>query len=59
MVGLLARRLTGKYIAPKTEHLANRVEEINSGAYDELIEQVMQKPITEMQELYNTREIEK
>ena len=59
MVGLLARRLTGKYIAPETEHLKNRVEEINKGAYDELIEQIMQKPITEMQELYNTREIEK
>ena len=58
-VGLLARRLTGKYIAPETEHLKNRVEEINKGAYDELIEQIMQKPITEMQELYNTREIEK
>ena len=59
MVGLLARRLTGKYIAPETKHLKNRVEEIHKGAYDELIEQVMQKPITEMQELYNTREIEK
>ena len=59
MVGLLARRMTGKYIAPKTEHLANRVEEINKGAYDELIENIMQKPITEMKELYNTREIEK
>ena len=58
-VGLLARRLTGKYLAPETEHLKNRVEEINSGNYDELIEQVMQKPITEMKELYNTREIEK
>jgi hypothetical protein len=59
MVGLLARRLTGKYIAPKTQHLADRVEEINSGAYDELIEAIMQKPITEMQELYNHRDIEK
>ena len=58
-VGLLARRLTGKYIAPETEHLKNRVDEINKGAYDELIEKVMQKPITEMQELYNTRDIEK
>ena len=28
MVGLLARRLTGKYIAPKSEHLEKRVEEI-------------------------------
>ena len=59
MVGLLARRLTGKYIAPKSEHLAKRVDEINHGAYDQLIEQIMQKPIDEMQELYNTREIEK
>ena len=59
MVGLLARRLVGKYIAPETEHLKARVEEINEGAYDELIEQIMGKPITEMKELYNTREIEK
>jgi hypothetical protein len=59
MVGLLARRLTGKYIAPETQHLKERVEEINSGAYDELIEAIMQKPISEMQELYNHRDIEK
>ena len=59
MVGVLARRLTGKYSAPEAEHLNKRVEEIHHGEYDELIEQIMQKPITEMQELYNTREIEK
>lgn len=59
MVGVLARRLTGKYIAPETQHLKNRVEEINHGDYDALIEQIMQKPIEEMQELYNTRDIEK
>ena len=59
MVGLLARRLTGKYIAPETEHLKNRVDEVNRGEFDSLIEQIMQKPIEEMQELYNTREIEK
>ena len=58
-VGLLARRLTGKYLAPETEHLRERVEEIRHGAYDALIEQIMGKPITEMKELYNTREIEK
>jgi hypothetical protein len=43
----------------ETKHLKVRVDEINKGNYDELIEQVMQKPITEMKELYNTREIEK
>ena len=58
-VGVLARRLTGKYIAPEAAHLTARIEEINSGAHDELIEQIMQKPITELRELYNTRDIEK
>lgn len=46
-------------IEPESKHLTKRVEEIHEGAYDELIEQIMQKPITEMQELYNNREIEK
>ncbi len=59
MVGLLARRLTGKYIAPESQHVYDRVAEINRGEYDALIEAVMQKPIEEMQELYNTRDIEK
>ena len=42
-----------------SEHLEKRVEEIHEGKYDDLIEQIMQKPITDMQELYNNREIEK
>lgn len=59
MVGELARRLTGKYIAKEAKHLSKRVEEINHGDFDKLIEQIMQKPIVEMQELYNNRDIEK
>ena len=50
---LLARRLTGKYIEPESKHLTKRVEEIHEGKYDALIEQIMQKPIAEMEELYN------
>ena len=42
-----------------TSHLEKRVEEIHEGKYDDLIEQIMQKPITDMEELYNNREIEK
>ncbi len=58
-VAMLARRITGKYIAPKTEHLENRVKEIENGDFVELLEELMQKPIEEMKELYNNREIEK
>ena len=58
-VALLARRLNGKYIAPKAEHLNHRVEEIQTGDFNALIENLMQKPIEELKELYNNREIEK
>ncbi len=58
-VALLARRINGKYLAPKTEHLEARVEEIKNGTFKELLENLMQKPIEEIKELYNQREIEK
>ncbi len=56
---MLARRINGKYLAPKTAHLEDRVKEINNGDFKELIEGLMNKPIDEIKELYNTREIEK
>ena len=58
-VGVLARRLTGKYIAPESQHLLKRVAEIENGDYKALIEALMQKPLSELKELYNNREIEK
>ena len=57
-VAMLARRLNGKYLAPKTQHLEDRVREIQNGDFQELLESLMQKPLEEMQELYNHREIE-
>ena len=58
-VGMLARRLTGKYLAPTSEHLEARVQEILNGDFKALVESLMQKPLEELKELYNTREIEK
>lgn len=58
-VAVLARRLTGKYIAPESKHLTNRVDEIEKGEYEQLIEQVMNKPLEELKDLYNHRDIEK
>ena len=59
MVSLLARRLYGKYIAPESKHLIKRVEEINSGKYDKEIEEFAAKPLDELKNLYDNREIEK
>ena len=58
-VALLARRLNGKYLAPKSQHLADRVQEIKDGTFNELLEALMQKPVEEIKELYNNREIQK
>ena len=58
-VAMLARRLNGKYLAPHCDHLDERIKEINEGKYELLLEELMGKPISEMQELYNHREIEK
>ncbi len=58
-VAILARRLYGKYIAPKCEHLLNRVEEINQGKFDLDMQDIMNKSLEEQKALYNSREIEK
>ena len=58
-VAVLARRLYGKYLAPESKHLTEKVKEINDGKYVSLIEEIMNKPISELKELYNNREIEK
>lgn len=58
-VAELARRLYGKYIAPECEHLEKRVSEINNGDLVKIMEDIMNKPIDEMKELYNHRDIEK
>ena len=57
-VAMLSRRLNGKYLAPKSAHLEDRVREIENGTFTELLEALMQKPIDEMKELYNNREME-
>lgn len=57
-VAMLARRINGKYLAPHCDHLENRVKEIKDGTFKELLEDLMQKPVEEMKELYNNREIE-
>lgn len=58
-VAELSRRLYGKYIAPECAHLEKRVAEINAGDFKKLMEDIMNKPIDEMKELYNHRNIEK
>ena len=58
-VAMLARRLNGKYLAPESVHLTERVKEIEDGLCQKELEAIMAKPIEELKELYNHRDIEK
>ena len=58
-VALLTRRLTGKYLAPTSEHLVSRVAEIDAGDCKAALEAIMNTPLEEQKNLYNHREIEK
>ena len=58
-VALLARRLTGKYLTPESEHLLRRVKEVEDGKYTDAIAALKEKTADELKKLYNERVIEK
>ena len=58
-VGLLARRLTGKYLAPETQHLLERVAEIENGDCEAALQDIMKKTAEELKAMYNNRDFEK
>lgn len=58
LVALLARRLNGKYIMPKSEHLETRANAIAQGEFLDALEAIAGKPLAEIKELYNNRDLE-
>ena len=58
-VAELARRINGKYLQPQSQHLLDRVKEIESGKCEKAIQKMMKLPLAKIKELYNTRDIEK
>jgi heterodisulfide reductase subunit C len=57
-IAILGRRLYGKYIALKAEHLSAMVREIEKGRYEKMLREVMGKDENTLKNLYNEREIE-
>jgi len=54
-VGLLARRLYGRYVAPKAKHVQDRLKEIEEGKFDQEMERLMQMGEEELKKLYVSR----
>jgi succinate dehydrogenase/fumarate reductase-like Fe-S protein len=57
-IGLLARRLYGAYIAPRSQHLATRVEEIKAGQHAAAVRELKALTIDELKTRYYARDIE-
>jgi succinate dehydrogenase/fumarate reductase-like Fe-S protein len=57
-ISLLGRRLYGKYLAPPAEHLRQRVDEIQSGAYQADLAELKILSLADLKARYAAREIE-
>jgi ferredoxin len=57
-VALLSRRLYGRHIAPRAEHLRVRVDDIQAGVFDEELAQLKRASVDDLQAKYEEREIE-
>jgi len=58
-VAILARRLYGAHLAPKSKHLQERLQQIRDGTFDAELERLEQASTAELAKLYDAREIEK
>ncbi len=57
-IAIVCRRLYGRYLAPRSEHLVNRVEEIQSGKYEAELAALKQLDKDALKQQYKARPIE-
>jgi succinate dehydrogenase/fumarate reductase-like Fe-S protein len=57
-IAILARRLYGKYLSPRSSHLEKRLEELSNHQYDEEIKNLKALDIDGLKSLYKERTIE-
>jgi succinate dehydrogenase/fumarate reductase-like Fe-S protein len=57
-IAILCQRLYGKYLAPRSGHLRERVQEIQAGNFDDALHELKGLSVQELQRRYNEREIE-
>jgi succinate dehydrogenase/fumarate reductase-like Fe-S protein len=57
-IAVLCRRLYGRYLAPHSQHLEDRLAEIASGTFDEALSELKGLSSEELKERYEARDIE-
>jgi len=58
-IGILCRRLYGRYIAPNAKHLEDRVKEIKECKFDSELDKLMKASENELKKKYDDRNMEK
>ena len=57
-IAILARRLYARNLAPRAQHLAQRVAEIKEGRFDDELAKIKVMSDSDLRQRYNTRDIE-
>jgi heterodisulfide reductase subunit C len=57
-IGILARRIYGRYIAPKNSHVREMVDLVAQGRFEQGLRNLMATPIEELKAIYTKREME-
>ena len=57
-IGILARRLYARHLAPRAKHLAKAVKDMEGKKFDKALRELKKKDLEELQKLYKALEIE-
>ena len=57
-IAILCRRLYGRYLAPRSQHLEDRLAEIRAGQFNQALEELKGLGTDELKARYKTRQIE-
>jgi ferredoxin len=58
LIAILARRMYGKYVAPKAPHLQDKMKELSANQFDNEIDKMMKTPDEELRKMYADRDME-
>lgn len=57
-IGIMCRRITGKHVKPKADHVWEMIDRINSGRYEKALDGLVTSDVQSLRKLYVERQME-